>query len=885
MSEPISRLTAALADRYRLERELGAGGMATVYLAEDLRHERRVALKVLKPELAAVVGGERFLAEIKTTAHLQHPNILPLFDSGEADGFLYYVMPYVEGETLRDRLDREGQLPVDDAVRIATAVAGALDYAHRHGVVHRDVKPGNILLQAGQPVVGDFGIALAVGAAGGARLTETGLSVGTPYYMSPEQATGEQRLGPSADIYSLGCVLHEMLAGEPPFAGITPQAVLAKIITESPAPVSKQRGSVPANVEAAIAKALERLPADRFTQASEFARALSDVGFRHGVPALAGARGGGRSAVLSSSIAVVMTCAFLWALFGRRPPEHHSEHFPSPFLAEEAPISVTPGSLALSDDGDRVVYIGPSAAVTSDLQLWERRWNEVHGRPIAGTAGVEFRGFDISATGEILFIRAGGVWLLDAQRSGVKSVGLGSWPHWGADGSIYFTTGQGTDRIPKSGGHPEPVTRLLDGDVAHVIQSVSEDGAVIYVAQRGSNELVVRAQRPGDSEPTLVTPVTSGFGAVLYLRPGYLVFAGPEGLTAATFDYETLELGRPETLIPSARPIDVSADGKLLYQISGGGSAASQWRFVWVSRTGELTTVDADDWFDHGGANSGWTLSPDGRHIAVRLRTTSGLDIWTKELPDGPRMRITSEPGEERKPWWSPDGSRILYLSDQNGDLDLWAKRSDGTGEAELLLDFTARIANAMLSPDGTWIVFRTAGATGASAGARDIYAIRPGVDPVPIPLIHDPAVAEFTPILSPDGRLLAYTSDETGNYDVFVRPFPDVDAKKTQISSGGGIRPVWSKTAAELFYLSEDGMTSVEYAADPDFRIVRKEVLFPIPERIYINPNTEFFDVSPVDSRFLMAQATPAQAAARGPSGAILMTGVLEEIRRLLSH
>ena len=230
MTDPITRLNAALEGRYTIQRELGEGGMATVYLADDLKHERKVALKVLKPELAALVGAERFLAEIKTTANLQHPHILPLFDSGEADTFLFYVMPYVEGESLRDRLDREHQLPVDDAVRIASDVAEALEYAHGHGVIHRDIKPANILIQAGRPVIADFGIALALSAGGGNRLTETGLSLGTPHYMSPEQATGDQHVGPSTDIYALGCVLYEMLAGEPPHTGSTPQAVLGKII-------------------------------------------------------------------------------------------------------------------------------------------------------------------------------------------------------------------------------------------------------------------------------------------------------------------------------------------------------------------------------------------------------------------------------------------------------------------------------------------------------------------------------------------------------------------------------------------------------------------------------------------------------------------------------
>ena len=254
--------------------------MATVYLAKDLKHNRNVALKVLKPELAAVVGAERFLAEIKTTANLQHPHILPLFDSGEADSFLFYVMPYIEGETLRERIDRERQLPVDEALGIATAVANALHTAHEQGVIHRDIKPGNILLSRGEPLVADFGIALAVTAGGSGRLTETGLSLGTPYYMSPEQATGDQAVGPASDTFALACVLYEMLVGEPPYPGSTAQAVLGKIILGLPVSATAIRQSVPANVDATIRKALEKVSADRFTGAQDFARALADPGFR-----------------------------------------------------------------------------------------------------------------------------------------------------------------------------------------------------------------------------------------------------------------------------------------------------------------------------------------------------------------------------------------------------------------------------------------------------------------------------------------------------------------------------------------------------------------------------------------------------------------------------
>ena len=277
-SEATTRLNASLGGRYTIERELGVGGMATVYLADDLKHERKVALKVLKPELAAVVGAERFLAEIKTTANLQHPHILPLFDSGEADSFLFYVMPFVEGESLRERLDREKQLPIDEAVHIAGAVASALDYAHRRGVIHRDMKPGNVLLHDGEPVVADFGIALAVSAAGGARLTETGLSLGTPYYMSPERAAGDRQLDARADVYSLAAMLYEMLSGEPPYTGGTAQAILAKVLTERVTPIRQRRDTVPGHIEAALERGLAKLPADRFRSSGDFRDAIQGEG-------------------------------------------------------------------------------------------------------------------------------------------------------------------------------------------------------------------------------------------------------------------------------------------------------------------------------------------------------------------------------------------------------------------------------------------------------------------------------------------------------------------------------------------------------------------------------------------------------------------------------
>lgn len=311
MPELLDRLRAALADRYAIERELGRGGMATVYLARDLKHERSVAVKVVRAELAAVLGPDRFLREIKLTARLNHPHILPLLDSGEAGGFLYYVMPYVEGESLRDRLNREKQLPIEDALQIAREVADALDYAHRHDVVHRDIKPENILLEERHAVVADFGIAKAIKVAGGEKLTATGVTVGTPEYMSPEQAGGQGHLDGRSDVYALGCVLYEMLAGRPPFLGPTVESLVHQHLTAPPPALTDMRAAVPTRVAKAIEQCLAKAPADRYSTASQFAQALTRE-----QPAAAASR---RRPVIAAAIAGALVVAGLGAYLALHP--------------------------------------------------------------------------------------------------------------------------------------------------------------------------------------------------------------------------------------------------------------------------------------------------------------------------------------------------------------------------------------------------------------------------------------------------------------------------------------------------------------------------------------------------------------------------------------
>jgi serine/threonine protein kinase len=370
--------------------------MATVYLAHDAKHDRDVAIKVLHPELGAVLGADRFLSEIRTTARLQHPHILPLLDSGDAGGLLYYVMPLVTGETLRARLESERQLPVTDAVSITREVADALGYAHGLGVIHRDIKPENILLQGGHALVADFGIALAVQSAGGARMTQTGLSLGTPQYMSPEQAMGERVIDARSDIYSLGVVTYEMLTGQPPFTGSTVQAIVARVMTEKPAPIATIRDTVPPHVEHAVLKALAKLPADRFGSAAAFSAALdAHSTFASHLAATAGPRPGTRRtmwdrirdplALASAAVALVAAAAAVrWRPRDSGDAPLPVTRFELVFPDSVAALSAVPIPGAISPDGSTIAAFGVVAS-SKESSLYLRRTDQLGLRLIPGT--------------------------------------------------------------------------------------------------------------------------------------------------------------------------------------------------------------------------------------------------------------------------------------------------------------------------------------------------------------------------------------------------------------------------------------------------------------------------------------------------------------------
>ena len=823
MSDPVTRLNSALEGHYAIERELGEGGMATVYLADDLKHERKVALKVLKPELAAAVGAERFLAEIKTTANLQHPHILPLFDSGEADSFLFYVMPHIQGESLREKLDREYQLPVDEAVRIATDVAEALDYAHRHRVIHRDIKPGNVLIHDGQPVISDFGIALAVGVAGGGRLTETGLSLGTPQYMSPEQATGDQHLGPATDIYALGCVLYEMLVGEPPYTGRTAQAVLGKIVVGETPSASAERSSVPANVDAAIAKALEKVPADRFPTAASFSEALADRSFgsdmpRHGSQT---ERQAGIPSLLSFPTALAALGLMALALWvGRETAPTTGLRRPSEFVLsfeQEIDVQGFAGVPVPSPAGRYIVFRGTASG--EEPLLWIRPLESAEARPLAGTEGStgpiiwspdgEWIGFFVD--GRLMKIRPeGGPPQPIAELPRFQSAG------WGSQGDILFMAANREPLyvIHESGGSPRQATQLNmdltenshrypeflpDGRrFLFTSRSAERDNNALYVASLDSPE--VRRLMPAESRVSHVPRRGDRHGALFYYSEGALV--------AHSFDADS------ETLIGEPTPVAegvsynapsiiagfrVSQDGSVIIVQRGGREA----QLTWFRRDGEeIGTVGPL------GQPAFPRISPNGETVLFTAPDprNGNRDVWHTELARGITTKLTTHIANDFVPVWSPDGSQILFVSDRDGEGGVYLKTSLDPGAGEALIPGLERRRPSDWSLDGRWIL---------SELGRDIWVASQsgGVDA--FAFLETP-FGEANGRFSPDGRWIAYVSDETGQWEVHVRPFegePAGTEGRVQISNDGGVSPVWGPEGRELFYISEDVLYAVDTA------------------------------------------------------------------------
>ena len=766
MTEPSDRLAGSLAERYRIERELGAGGMATVYLAEDIKHHRKVAIKVLHAELSAILGPERFLKEIELTANLQHPHILPLFDSGSADGLLFYVMPFVEGETLRDRLNRDKQLPIADAVRIATEAADALQYAHGRGIVHRDIKPENILLQGEHCLVADFGIALAVAQAGGQRMTQTGLSLGTPQYMSPEQAMGEREIGPRSDIYSLGAVTYEMLCGDPPFTGSTAQAIVAQVITTEPRSLTAQRRSIPPAADDAVMTALEKLPADRFATASEFAAAMGGAGE---VPPRAGSRRtvassrfakrhGALPWILSTALLALLLIAFVAArsLTRTQPRTPVQSSFLPP--AGCTFVELAGGNVVqLTSDGASLAFTATCDGVTA---LWVRTISTGRMRELPGTEGAVY--FFWSPDGRSLgFFGGAHLKRIDVESGAVRDLAPaanGRGGSWGSDGTIVFAPDVGGPlyQVAADGGAAKPATKPVitaapGGIVTDRNPYFLPDGRHFLYAE-GNGAAWAGVERVAElgsltSRQLLDVPsnVTYADGRLLYTRGGLLM--------AQPFDPGRIKLsGRPAAVVPELETNEFRIDGNFTASTSG----------MLVFRG--LGLVDASlDWFDpkvntttvlvaHAAVGNA-RVSPDGQYVvgirqpepgqtrALSLFRADGA-MWNQLIGDVPT---------DFQGLWSHDGRTVATPGPDERTIAI----TPVDGSPPKQLRFTHGSAHFLIdwSPDGRFIVADVqVAATGWDIERLDIS----GDSVTPSPLIVTPA-DEIGERASPDGRLIAY--------------------------------------------------------------------------------------------------------------------------------
>ena len=879
MTDGLQRLAAALADRYTVERQLGAGGMATVYLARDVRHDRQVALKVMRPEIASAIGPERFLREIKTTASLQHPHILPLHDSGEVDRTVFYVMPYIEGETLRDRLTRERQLPVDEAVRIAREVAGALDYAHRRGVIHRDIKPENVLLPDGQALVADFGIALAAGAISDTRMTETGLSLGTPAYMSPEQASGDRVLDPRSDIFALGCVLYEMLAGEPPFTGPSPQALMARILTGTPVSLSARRRTVPPHVDAAVTRALEKLPADRFASAAEFSAALNDPSFRISTPIAtpaavpAPARAGRRQRVLTAALAVAAMAFAGLAAWGwlRDVPAPPVARFVVSFQAEGQNVggdthAITPDgrTVLMRDFNGRIVRRHLDRVGVTPVPDTDNAWS-IFCSPDSSQAA-----FTTGFPGDLKVVDLN----TDSVRTIVRGEAVGSGGAWSADGWIYYLAGEGGPtlmRVRPDGGTPVRVARA-DPDRDELFIRWPD-------ALPGGTAIVATIWRKQGAPDIAAIDVASGRMRVLrrgvrafYLPTGHLAVVEGSGVVmAAPFDAARAEITGPAVEV--LRGVHVGYSGIAYLAVSRTGTLVysafpSAARVVRVSRTGLETIVDPA-WTASLGTVS---LSPDGTRLAVDRTVDGRGEVWVKTLDHGPFTRVAANGTYSRRNTWSPDGHSITFISDVGGVIAAYRSPADGSGGIEPLTRMSRPVDEAVWSRDGTWLIVRA-----GSGGGRDIFAVKAGAETEPIPLATSDA-DEYSPTLSPDGRWLAYGSTTSGREEIYVRSFPDQRGGRIQISTDGGIEPVWSHSGRELFY--KDGrQTLVAAALDTpgDFRVVSRRRLFPTGTYYWDNRHRSYA-ISRDDQSFYFVEPV----ATASPHEYVVVLNWLEELKRI---
>jgi eukaryotic-like serine/threonine-protein kinase len=827
--DALMQLRESLAERYEIKREIGAGGMATVYLAQDLRHDRPVALKLLNPELGAVLGVERFLSEIRVTANLQHPNLLPLFDSGSADGLLFYVMPFVEGESLRRRLDREKQLPVDEAVRVSVAIANALDYAHSHGVIHRDLKPENILLQANQPVIADFGIALAVSNAGGSRITQTGLSLGTPQYMSPEQATGDRVIDGRSDIYSLGALTYEMLTGEPPHTGNTSQAIIARMLTEKPRPMRTTRSSIPEYVEFAVQHALEKLPADRFSTAGQFSDALrghSTAGttgvhqFSLPAPKTRWASRLKDPLVMGLAAIAVASLAFA-ALRGQKRADERVTRFIVATTDSTSPGPAFPWPGAISPDGYTVVY---SSGMTNSLMAL--RTDELDPRPIPGSRGGSQVIF--SPDGEWIAYEAAGK-LRKSRLDGSSAMNLvdassNNGADWTSRDEIILGSEGRHSGLLRVGANGGQLTEFLKPDSAKGEQDylwpvASSDGKrVVFAIWKGTLAASMLASASTDGGK--VTPLGLRGIRPLAIVDEALLYVQDDGAVMAARLNRSLEKteGSPVPVLDAVEvPVNLNGNSEIF--VSRGGSlltsrGRASSKLAWFGSEGSTTPLS-----NEVRAYGSPKLSPDEQTIAVTVTEQGTTSIWLYDLGNKTFSKLPSEV-TTGPPQWSSTGARIYFSGiDTNLGFGVFVQNADGGSDAQRIIPTRAPVGGVAVAPDEKSVVFTTFVNNAWKLLQADLNGA-----PKPKPYLNTRG-DEWAVSFSPDGKWIAMGSNEGGREEVYVRSYP-VPSARIQISAGGGTDPIWAKDGGAVYYRTGTSIVKATLGRAPSTRVIARDTV-----------------------------------------------------------
>ena len=741
------------------------------------------------------------------------------------------------------------------------------------GVVHRDIKPENIMLAGGHALVADFGIALAASRSdGGTRMTETGMSLGTPHYMSPEQAMGEREITPKADIYALGCVLYEMLTAEPPFTGATAQAIIARVMTEEPRSLTLQRKTIPLHVEAAVMTALEKLPADRFSTAAAFAEALAGHG-----PSLPATRAA--AAALSSGgsmwrrrfqqAAAVALVALALAAWGwarernaaRRPVERQ---FIS--LGDSVTLSTALPTLALSPDGSSLVFGGRQ----QNGPLWIKRRAELSPVPIPGTERATNPVFSpdgewiaFVADGRLRKVRAAGGAAITIADTAASASGFGG-ATWLDDGSLVYVLPSLIElrRVSASGGKGTVVLydSTYGGGMSMPVALPRSRGLLFQECSSGcvTMSLHVLDLRTGRHK-LLLNDAAEGW----YLPTGHLLYVRRDGVAlVARFDLQRLEMAGEA--VPVLENVFVNAgfaqlawspSGTLVYVRGTGGTLENT--IARASLDGVAAPVDTA-W--HGPIAS-LALSPDGRRVAVSSGSTAGaLNIWIKQLDRGPFTRLTFG-GNDRRPTWSPDGKLVAFVRDTAGNSIVLAHPADGSGPDRVMARIDRRVQEVEWSRDGRWLVLRT---DNGQAGAGDLVGVRMG-DTVPVGLVTDP-FTELHPALSRDGHWLAYASNESGTSDVYVRPFPNTGGARYQVSNGGGDEPRWSPDGRRIYFLDASRrLVAADVRAGPAFTVAGQRPLFSATGFFDENFH-QSYEVSGDGHSFYFMRSLQSAAGARAP-------------------